>query len=156
MGGRVSPSGGIPAKSQRVRDARLKKLLVIPATLVTGLLAAAFLSPGTASNAVRAVVAEVHIVGASSASALVDNQQGSTTAGSSVSSGTSGRDSTSAGSASASHGSADLTAAFGQRGTGHSLATIADENCGRFGGGFHGGKHLFACPNAPFPPPANP
>jgi hypothetical protein len=156
MGGWVSPSGGVLATSHRVRDGRLKKLLVIPATLVTGLLAAAFLSPGTASGAVRAVVAEIHIVGASSQSALADSQQGSTTAGTSVSSGTSGRDSANAQSTLASRGSADLTAAFGQRGTGHSLATIADENCGRFGGGFHGGKHLFACPNQPFPPPANP
>src|SRR5260370_18905477 len=111
MGGRVSPSGGIPATSHRVRDARLKKLLVIPATLVTGLLAAAFLSPGTASSAVRAVVADIHIVGASSATALADSQQGSTTAGTAVSSGTPRPDSTSAGSAFASRGSADLPAA---------------------------------------------
>ena len=24
-------------------------------------------------------------------------------------------------------------------------------NCGRFGYGYHGGKHLFVCPNRPFP-----
>ncbi len=27
-------------------------------------------------------------------------------------------------------------------------------NCGRFGYGYHGGKHLFGCPNRPFPSPA--
>jgi hypothetical protein len=156
MGGRFSAGRGIPTKSQWVRGTRLKKLLVVLATLVTGLLAAAFLSPATASKAVQAVVADVHIVGVSSATAPVDSQQGSTTAGSSVSSGTSGLDSASAGagSALASRGSAVLSAAY-RPGIGHSVATAADENCGRFGGGFHGGKHLMVCPNAPFPPPAN-
>jgi len=33
----------------------------------------------------------------------------------------------------------------------HSISTGANENCGRFGDGFHGGKHLFVCPNRPFP-----
>jgi hypothetical protein len=37
----------------------------------------------------------------------------------------------------------------------HSVSTAGQVNCGRFGGGFHGGKHLFVCPNPPFPPPAN-
>lgn len=27
-------------------------------------------------------------------------------------------------------------------------------NCGRFGYGYHGGKHLLICPNRPFPSPA--
>jgi hypothetical protein len=130
---------------------------VIPATLVTGLLAAAFLSPATASKAMQAVVAEVHIVGAPSLTALVNGQQGSTKEGSSASSGTSGRDSSNTGSASASRSSADLGAAYQPDSVSrHSLATPPDENCGRFGGGFHGGKHLVVCPNPPFPPPANP
>ena len=155
MGGRFSARRGIPTKSQRVRDTRLKKLLVIPATLVTGLLAAAFLSPATASKAVQVVVAEVHIVGAPSLTALVNGQQGSTKEGSSASSGTPSQGSASGGSAVASRGSADPSAADQQSYLRHSLATPPDENCGRFGGGFHGGKHLLVCPNQPFPPPAN-
>ena len=37
----------------------------------------------------------------------------------------------------------------------HSVSTFGQVNCGRFGGGFHGGKHLVVCPNPPYPPPAN-
>jgi hypothetical protein len=135
----------------------MKKLLLIPATLLTALLAVAFISPATASSAVRAVVPQLHILGASSATALADSQQASTTSDSSGSSVASARNSTNLGSASPSGGSAALDAAFPEvpAGVGHSLATPPDENCGRFGNGFHGGKHLFVCPNRPFPPPPN-
>jgi hypothetical protein len=37
----------------------------------------------------------------------------------------------------------------------HAVATFGQVNCGRYGGGYHGGKHLFVCPNPPYPPPAN-
>jgi hypothetical protein len=134
----------------------MKKLLLIPATLLTALLVVAFVSPATASTAVRAVVPALHIVGASSGLALADSQPASTTADSSGSSVAAAPNSTS-GSASPSGASAALDAAFPEvpPGVGHSLATPTTENCGRFGGGFHGGKHLFTCPNRPFPPPPN-
>jgi hypothetical protein len=136
----------------------MKKLLLIPATLLTALLAVAFISPATASSAVRAVVPQLHILGASSTTALADSQQASTTSDSSGSSGASGPGSASPGSASPSGDSADLFAALRETptdGAVHSLATTTNENCGRFGNGFHGGKHLFVCPNRPFPPPPN-
>jgi len=34
---------------------------------------------------------------------------------------------------------------------GHAVSTAGHSNCGRFGDGFHGGKHDFTCPNRPFP-----
>jgi len=34
------------------------------------------------------------------------------------------------------------------------VKSAAHTNCGRFGNGYHGGKHNFVCPNAPGPPPA--
>jgi len=34
------------------------------------------------------------------------------------------------------------------------VKSAAHTNCGRFGDGYHGGKHNFVCPNAPGPPPA--
>jgi hypothetical protein len=135
----------------------MKKLLLIPATLLTALLAVAFVSPSTASSAVRAVAPQLHILGASSGSALADSQQASTPAGSSRATITSGPDGTSPGSASSSGGSAQTDAAVQQAPppVGDSVATPSQENCGRFGNGFHGGKHLFVCPNRPFPPPPN-
>jgi opacity protein-like surface antigen len=136
---------------------KMKRLLLIPATLVTALLAVAFVSPATASSAVRAVVPQLHIVGFPSISALAGGQQASTTADSSRSSATSGQDTTSSGPASQSAGSA-LDAILLQApppGVGYSIVTPSTENCGRFGGGYHGGKHLMVCPNRPFPPPPN-
>ena len=34
------------------------------------------------------------------------------------------------------------------------VSTGVGVNCGRFGYGYHGGKHLFTCPNSPQPAPA--
>ena len=128
----------------------MKKFLLIPATLLTALLAVAFVSPAAASSAVRAVVPALHLVGAST-SALASSDQAST-AGSSGSSLTSNGNSATLGSSSQSAGSD--SAALEIPAVGHSVAT-GGENCGRFGNGFHGGKHLFVCPNRPFPPPPN-
>lgn len=125
-----------------------KRLLLIPATLVTAFLAVAFVSPTAASGALRAVVPNLHLVAVSSASALNASQEGSTTAGSSGS----------ASPGSGSHAlSSELEAASRQivSDSVHSVSTPSQENCGRFGHGFHGGKHLFVCPNRPFPPPPN-
>ncbi len=125
----------------------MKKFLLIPATLLTALLAVAFVSPAAASSAVRAVVPALHLVGVST-SALASGER-ATTAGSSL---TSNGNSATLGSSSQSAGSD--SAALEIPAVGHSVAT-GGENCGRFGNGFHGGKHLFVCPNRPFPPPPN-
>ena len=125
----------------------MKKFLLIPATFVTALLAVAFVSPAAASSAVRAVVPALHLVGASTSALASGNQAGSS--GSSVtSSGNSATQGSSPQSASSNGSSLQIPA------VGHSVAT-GGENCGRFGNGFHGGKHLFVCPNRPFPPPPN-
>ena len=127
----------------------MKKFLLIPTTVVTALLAVAFVSPATASNAVRAVAPHVHFIGFSSAPAPATTQGSSTAA---LSSGSS-----SLGSASSPVGSSALEAALQQfpPAIHDSVATPGQENCGRFANGFHGGKHLFVCPNRPFPPPPN-
>ena len=126
----------------------MKRFLLIPATFVTALLAVAFVSPAAASSAVRAVVPALHLVGASTFALASGNQAGSS--GSSVtSSGNSATLGSSSQSASSNGSSLEIPA------VGHSQATPSNENCGRFGNGFHGGKHLFVCPNRPFPPPPN-
>jgi len=140
----------------------MKKLLLIPTTIITALLAVAFVSPATATGAVRAVVPHLHLVGVSSSSALADSWQVPAIAGSSGLSATSGssgasrQDSASSGSAASPVGtSGQWTGDQAPPPVGHSQATGGQENCGRFGNGFHGGKHLFVCPNRPFPPPPN-
>ena len=127
----------------------MKKFLLIPTTLVTALLAVAFVSPAAASSAVRAVAPQIHFVGFSLASAPTVGTNASTTAGSS---GTS-----SLGSASSTGNSTEASAAFQHLppAVEFSIATPGQQNCGRFGDGFHGGKHLLVCPNRPFPPPPN-
>ena len=127
----------------------MKKFLLIPTTLVTALLAVAFVSPAAASSAVRAVAPQIHFVGFSLASAPTVATKASTTTGSSESS--------SLGSATQAGSNAGLDTLLQTLppSVGHSVATVPGENCGRFGDGFHGGKHLFVCPNRPFPPPPN-
>ena len=124
----------------------MKKFLLIPTTIVTVLLAVAFVSPATASGAVRAVAPQLHFVGFSSAPAPTTGQQASVT---------SAQDGPSRGSASSPVVSAGPQ--FADQAPppvdSHSVATPSTENCGRFGNGYHGGKHLFVCPNRPFPPP---
>jgi len=129
----------------------VKKFLLIPATLLTALLAVAFVSPAAASSVVRAVVPALHLVGVPT-SALASGDQAST-AGSSGTSLTSNGNSATVGSSSQSAGS--NAALLQVPAVGDSVATPGQENCGRFGNGFHGGKHLFVCPNRPFPPPPN-
>ena len=124
----------------------MKKLILVPTILVTAFLAVAFLMPGTAAGALRAVPG-LNAVVTSAVSAAGGSGLVSAISGSRLTQG-SGQ---SAQASSQSNGDADVKA--GSRV--HSVATSAHPNCGRFGNGFHGGKHNFACPNRPFPPPAN-
>jgi hypothetical protein len=113
------------------------------------------MAPGAAQGALRAVPG-LHLEVGGLTADLVATQQDSTTAasGSSV---TSSQGSARPASASPSGDTAGLdafTLTVIPDGV-HSVSTPSQENCGRFGNGFHGGKHLMTCPNRPFPPPAN-
>lgn len=130
-----------------------KKLILIPSILLTGFLAFAFFRPTTAARVLGIVAPALHVGVPSTVSA--DVGFGLTVPGGAVgspSSGTGGAGaSTQTGSFSNhSDGSTNL---LEQTSAGHTLSTPPQENCGRFGNGFHGGKHLFVCPNAPFPRP---
>lgn len=136
----------------------MKKFLLIPTTIVTALLALAFVSPGAASGAAHAIAPAVNFVGLSHvlAPAATTGQQAST-AIDSGSSGTSSQDTATRASSSSPGMSTQPGSTTDQAPppVGFSIATPGQENCGRFGNGFHGGKHLFVCPNRPFPPPPN-
>ena len=136
----------------------MKRLLLIPITVVTGFLAFAFLQPGTAGGVVRAIAPTLLAAHPSTISQANGSAQGTLA--------------DNAGSGSSAQGSAQGSAQSSRSGalsnpsdaqvnpesnidTVHQVSTAGRVNCGRFGGGFHGGKHLFVCPNPPFPPPAN-
>jgi hypothetical protein len=136
----------------------MKKLILVPLTIVTAFLAFAFLQPGTAGGVVRAIAPTLLAALPSTISQANGSAQGTLA--------------DNAGSGSAAQGSAQGSAQSSRSGalsnpsdallnpeikidTVHSVSTAGHTNCGRFGGGFHGGKHLFVCPNPPFPPPAN-
>jgi hypothetical protein len=136
----------------------MKKLVLVPITILTGLLAFAFLQPNTAGRMLHAVapavVAEVpSSISQANGSGLSlpgnDGGSGSSAQGSGQGSGSSSK------SGSLSNPSDTLVNPESKIDTVHALSTAGQVNCGRFGGGFHGGKHLFVCPNPPFPPPAN-
>ena len=143
-----------------MRGIQMKKLILVPTILATAFLALAFAAPGTARGMAQSVVPVLHAalpaaftaegsanVGRSASSSGVSSQgsQGNirTLGSSQVSTGTDGSSTAS----SSIDESSDAQ--------GHALATAAQENCGRFGNGFHGGKHNFVCPNRPFPAPAS-
>ena len=137
----------------------MKRLFLIPITVVTAFLAFAFLQPSAAGGVLHAVAPSFL---AALPSAVL--QAGGSAIGASANDG---------GSASSASGSGEGTAQA-SRSTGalsnpsdalvnpetkitteHGVSTAGKVNCGRFGGGFHGGKHNFVCPNPRFPPPAN-
>jgi hypothetical protein len=138
----------------------MKRLLLIPTTVVTAFLAFAFLQPSAAGGVFRAVAPTVLAAFPASALSQADGSALSAPAsnkGSVSSASGSGQASTQS---STSTGS--LTSSFDplldpetKTTTGHALSTPSHTNCGRFGGGFHGGKHNVTCPNHPYPPPAN-
>jgi hypothetical protein len=122
----------------------MKKLILIPTTLVTGLLALAFVLPGQATGVLRAVAPSVHI----GTPSVISAGGGSSTTVASHSNAGTAPSRTSSSSASSQSPSGQLFAA-----SVNGVSTPSQQNCGRFGNGFHGGKHLFVCPNRPFPAP---
>jgi hypothetical protein len=135
----------------------MKKLLLIPTIVITAFLAFAFLMPATAANVVKSVAPVAHLSLNSVFSASSGNGAAAQPAvsASTARSSSSQASSSSAGTASTLQGStSQMLVSKGQSGD-HAVATAAHPNCGRFGDGFHGGKHDFTCPNRPFPAPAS-
>jgi hypothetical protein len=134
----------------------MKKLILIPTVVMTVFLALAFLMPATASGIVKTVAPALQ-TGHASVLVLHFSQAGMISSTGAASSGST------------------QTARFGTQGTStqstttpqmaprdtmidpasHEVSTAGHSNCGRFGDGFHGGKHEAPCPNRPFPPPAS-
>jgi len=140
-----------------MRRVPMKKLLLIPTVVVTVFLALAFLMPATAANMVKSVAPVAHLSlnsifsAASGNGAIAQPGVGAAAARSSSSQASS----SSSGTSSTLQGSTDqMLVSKGDNGA-HEVATAAHPNCGRFGNGFHGGKHDFTCPNRPFPAPAS-
>jgi hypothetical protein len=126
----------------------MKKLILIPTIAITAALAFSFALPGVASNAIR-TIAPIAAVHSATAATVGGNAQA---AARSLGSGNVARPvSTDVGSTAAGSSSTTPLTTSGQ--FAHSPSTPPQENCGRYGGGYHGGKHLFVCPNRPFPAP---
>jgi hypothetical protein len=123
-------------------EGHMKKLILIPTIVMTAFLALAFVAPAAATGMLR-TVAPASQAGHVSAPAVQFAIGGTGL----VSSAKSGQGNTiqAPGSSSASTSAAE----------GHSVSTAGHSNCGRFGDGFHGGKHDFICPNRPFPAAAS-
>jgi hypothetical protein len=137
----------------------MKRLILIPVTIVTAFLAFAFLQPSTAGGVLHAVAPSLLAAFPSTISqasgpglnAPANNGgSGSAAQGSGL-----GSDQASRSSDALSNPSDALVNPDTKAIVSHTVSTAGQVNCGRFGGGFHGGKHLFVCPNPPFPPPAN-
>lgn len=136
----------------------MKRLILIPVTIVTGFLAFAFLQPNTAGVVLHAVAPTLlaalpATISQDNGSGLGAPANGNGSASSPRGSGQGNDQSRSTGSLS--NPSDTLVNPDTKSTTTHAVSTAGQVNCGRFGGGFHGGKHLFVCPNPPFPPPAN-
>ena len=125
-----------------MRAIHMRKLILIPTIVITGFLALAFVQPAGAAGLVRAVAPGLH----------VDFPAAVSAAGGSVL-GVAARASGSGASSQSRAGLAQGSDAVANPATVHSVSTASRQNCGRFGNGFHGGKHLFVCPNRPFPFP---
>jgi hypothetical protein len=123
----------------------VKKLLLIPTVVLTAFLALAFLMPATAANVIRSVAPAAQI-------SLSNRSE--TLAAAPASKVSASRVSSSLGSQTSAEGS--TTQLLVSSPAGHDVGTAGEMNCGRFGNGFHGGKHDFICPNRPFPQPPNP
>lgn len=135
----------------------MKKLFLIPMTVVTALLVLSFLMPARATTVVQSVVSAAHLslppvltardgnVPSTAAGPADNSQTGSSSNGSS----------SSARSSSPDDSANTLSPLAIDRGRDlHAVATAAHPNCGRYGGGTHGGKHAFACDNKFYPEPA--
>jgi hypothetical protein len=122
----------------------MKKLVVVPFTIITGFVVFSFGMPSTAASVLNTFAPSL-VAGASSSSAANARLQSGAAAQ---------KDGTSQLSGSRASQVANPGVGFSSS-TGHTVSTAAHSNCGRFGNGFHGGKHLFVCPNRPFPAPAS-
>jgi hypothetical protein len=136
----------------------MKRLVLVPITILTALLAFAFLQPSTAGGVLHAVAPA--LVAALPSTISQDNGSEQSAPANGGGSGSpaqaSGQGSAqSSKSGSLSNPSDSQVFPDTKVDTVHAVTTFGQVNCGRFGGGFHGGKHLFVCPNPPFPPPAN-
>ena len=135
----------------------MKKLLLLPVVLTTLVLAFAFIMPATAANVFRSLAPAAHLSFPSVLSAGSGNEVAARPAASAANPGSAALP----GAASAPGGSSLTRPDSASRPSitvqdrGHAVATAGHVNCGRFGGGFHGGKHLDVCPNPVYPLPAN-
>ena len=136
----------------------MKKLLLAPVVLMTGLLAFAFLSPAAAATVVRSVAPVAHLGLPSVLSAGTHEGVAAKPASRTGAAGSStlARASTSqaSGGSSATLQDSANQPLISVQDREHEVATAGKMNCGRFGNGTHGGKHDFTCPNRPFPAPA--
>lgn len=136
----------------------MKKLLLLPVVLTTLILAFAFMMPATAAGVLRSLAPAGHVSWPAVLSAPTRNEVAARPAGSTGNVGSSalpGESSSPGGSSSTRPDSASRPLVTIQE-LGHAVATAGQVNCGRFGGGFHGGKHLDVCPNTVYPLPATP
>lgn len=144
----------------------MRKLLVVPVTVMTVALVAAFLMPAAASGAVQTVLpgvrAGVKLVAPgilTGAVGFAAGSKGTPSVGSQakpvdVFQANQPLNGTVSGAQSSSlPGTSEISNRPLDRG--HGVATAGRMNCGRFGNGFHGGKHDFTCPNQPFPAAAS-
>jgi hypothetical protein len=122
----------------------VKKLLLIPTVVVTAFLALAFLMPATAASVIRSVAPSAQISLASAVSTRSET----------VAAAPATKVTSQSASETSFQGSTSQLLVSSQ--TVHGVSTGGEMNCGRFGNGFHGGKHDFICPNRPFPQPPNP
>ena len=129
-----------------MRAIHMRKLILIPTIVITGFLALAFVQPAGAAGLVRAVAPGLHVA----LPAAVSAAGGSVLRVVARASGSGASSQSLAGSAQGADQVTNSAAA-----NPHSVSTTSRQNCGRFGNGFHGGKHLFVCPNRPFPFPPN-
>ena len=136
----------------------MKKLLLLPVVLTTLLLAFAFIMPATAANVLRSLAPATHLNLPTVISAGSGNEVAARPTASAANPGSAalpGASSAPGGSSSTRQDSTSRPSITVQD-RGHAVATAGRVNCGRFGGGFHGGKHLDVCPNPVYPLPANP
>ena len=131
----------------------VKLILAISTTVATALLVIAFVSPAAASGAVRTVAPAVQFAATVLPGAgLLSAQPASGTKDRTVSPqfpGNRGSGSSILTGSTTTNGLAEDD--LGSNADSHSISTPSHANCGRYGSGFHGGKHNFTCPNRPFP-----
>ncbi len=128
----------------------MKKLILIPTIVLTAFLALAFVAPAAATGVLKTVAPALQL-GHVSLPSVQFAGAGPTV----VLSAKAGNSSQGAGSGSAQLSTASISKSDLTADEGHDVSTAGHSNCGRFGDGFHGGKHDFTCRNRPFPAPAS-